>query len=62
MVDKIIFPHHENEIAQSEAASGKEFAITGFTTHLDSGNEKMSKSLGIFFQFANSTPRSALKF
>src|SRR6185437_10789154 len=43
----LIFPHHENEIAQSEAASGKEFCRgwmhNGFVT-LD--HEKMSKSLG----------------
>lgn len=44
------FPHHENEIAQSEGASGKGFARTwmhnGF---LNVDNEKMSKSLGNFF-------------
>src|SRR5699024_6431935 len=43
------FPHHENEIAQSEAASGETFANywmnNGFVT-MD--NEKMSKSLGNF--------------
>lgn len=46
----LIFPHHENEIAQSEAATGKEFVRTwihhGFVT-VD--QEKMSKSLGNFF-------------
>src|SRR5437870_3526082 len=46
----LIFPHHENEIAQSCAATGKEFARywihNGFVT-VD--NEKMSKSLGNFF-------------
>lgn len=45
----LIFPHHENEIAQSEAASGKPFVATwihhGFVTIKD---EKMSKSLGNF--------------
>ncbi len=45
----LIFPHHENEIAQSEAALGKEFARywvhNGFV-QVDS--EKMSKSLGNF--------------
>ncbi len=45
----LIFPHHENEIAQSEAFSGKTFARAwihhGFVT-ID--NEKMSKSLGNF--------------
>ena len=46
----LVFPHHENELAQSEGASGKPFARVwmhnGFVT-LDS--EKMSKSLGNFF-------------
>ncbi|HET8695415.1 MAG TPA: cysteine--tRNA ligase [Aquabacterium sp.] len=44
------FPHHENEIAQSEGASGKRFVNywmhNGF---LNVDNEKMSKSLGNFF-------------
>jgi cysteinyl-tRNA synthetase len=44
------FPHHENEIAQSEGASGKTFVNywmhNGF---LNVDNEKMSKSLGNFF-------------
>jgi len=44
------FPHHENEIAQSEGATGKPFARTwmhnGF---INVDNEKMSKSLGNFF-------------
>lgn len=44
------FPHHENEIAQSEACSGKEFVQyfvhNGF---LEINGEKMSKSLGNFF-------------
>lgn len=45
----LIFPHHENEIAQSEAASGREFArywIHNGFVNIDS--EKMSKSLGNF--------------
>lgn len=46
----LIFPHHENEIAQSECANGKPFAHywmhNGFITI---NNEKMSKSLGNFF-------------
>ena len=46
----LIFPHHENEIAQSEAASGKPFVKDwlhfGF---LNIREEKMSKSLGNFF-------------
>ena len=48
--EDLIFPHHENEIAQSEAANGKEFSRywmhNGFLT-ID--NRKMSKSLGNFF-------------
>ena len=43
----LIFPHHENEIAQSESMTGKPFAR--FWVHngmLQLGNEKMSKSLG----------------
>src|SRR6185436_3359786 len=44
------FPHHENEIAQSEAANGKPFV--NYWVHngfLNVDNEKMSKSLGNFF-------------
>ena len=48
--EDLIFPHHENEIAQSEAANGKEFSKywmhNGF---LNIDNRKMSKSLGNFF-------------
>ena len=48
--EDLIFPHHENEIAQSEACNGKEFAHywmhNGF---LNIDNKKMSKSLGNFF-------------
>lgn len=46
----LIFPHHENEIAQSEASTGKEFAK--YWLHFGFVNfneEKMSKSLGNFF-------------
>ena len=46
----LMFPHHENEIAQSEAASGKRMA--GVWMHngpVRVDNEKMSKSLGNFF-------------
>lgn len=47
--EDLVFPHHENEIAQSEAANGKEFAKywmhNGF---LNIDNRKMSKSLGNF--------------
>jgi cysteinyl-tRNA synthetase len=53
----LIFPHHENEIAQSEAATGKKFVKYwihfGF---LNINEEKMSKSLGNFF-----TTREILK-
>ena len=53
----LIFPHHENEIAQSEAACGSEFVKywihCGF---LNINQEKMSKSLGNFF-----TAREILK-
>jgi cysteinyl-tRNA synthetase len=53
----LIFPHHENEIAQSEAYSGKQFAkywLHNGTVNLS--GEKMSKSLGNFF-----TSREVLK-
>ncbi len=44
------FPHHENEIAQSEAASGGPFAnVWMHNGLLNVDNEKMSKSLGNFF-------------
>jgi cysteinyl-tRNA synthetase len=46
----LVFPHHENEIAQSEAATGKCFAH--YWMHVGAlrvDNEKMSKSLGNFF-------------
>ncbi len=46
----LIFPHHENEIAQSEAATGKPFA--NFWMHngyINVDNKKMSKSLNNFF-------------
>ena len=48
--EDLIFPHHENEIAQSECCNGKIFARywlhNGF---LNIDNKKMSKSLGNFF-------------
>lgn len=48
--EDLIFPHHENEIAQSEACNGVEFSKywmhNGF---LNIDNKKMSKSLGNFF-------------
>jgi len=45
-----IFPHHENEIAQSECATGKPFVRTWLhSEHLIVEGQKMSKSLGNFF-------------
>ena len=45
-----LFPHHENEIAQAEAATGKEFVRTWMhCAHLRVNGEKMSKSLGNFY-------------
>jgi cysteinyl-tRNA synthetase len=45
-----IFPHHENEIAQSESATGQPFARQWLhSEHLIVDGEKMSKSLGNFF-------------
>ncbi|MBJ7610361.1 MAG: cysteine--tRNA ligase [Candidatus Dormibacteraeota bacterium] len=44
-----IFPHHENEIAQSEAATGRSFVQTwAHSAHLRIGGDKMAKSLGNF--------------
>lgn len=48
--EDLVFPHHENEIAQSEATSGKTFS--NYWMHnafLNIDNKKMSKSLGNFF-------------
>ncbi|MGB0090124.1 MAG: cysteine--tRNA ligase, partial [Planifilum fulgidum] len=43
----LTFPHHENEIAQSEALTGKPFALQWMHNgYINLGNEKMSKSLG----------------
>jgi cysteinyl-tRNA synthetase len=48
--EDLIFPHHENEIAQSEALTGKPFAHFWFHARfLLVEGEKMSKSLGNFF-------------
>ena len=48
--EDLIFPHHENEIAQSEAANGKLFAKYWMhNAFLNIDNKKMSKSLGNFF-------------
>ena len=46
----LIFPHHENEIAQSECAHGKTFANYWIHNgYINVNNQKMSKSLGNFF-------------
>jgi cysteinyl-tRNA synthetase len=63
----LAFPHHENEIAQSEAATGKPFARYWLhAEHLLVEGEKMSKSLGNFFTlrdlFAKGFKPSALRF
>ena len=48
--EDLIFPHHENEIAQSEAANGKTFARYWMhNAFLNIDNKKMSKSSGNFF-------------
>ncbi|MCD8223244.1 MAG: cysteine--tRNA ligase [Clostridiales bacterium] len=48
--EDLIFPHHENEIAQSECANGKPFATYWMhNAFLNIDNRKMSKSLGNFF-------------
>jgi cysteinyl-tRNA synthetase len=63
----LAFPHHENEIAQSEGATGKPFARYWLhAEHLLVEGEKMSKSLGNFFTlrdlFAKGYKPSALRF
>lgn len=64
--EDLIFPHHENEIAQSEAANGREFAKywlhNGF---LNIDNKKMSKSEGNFFtvrEIGEQYPYEVLRF
>lgn len=64
--EDLIFPHHENEIAQSEAANDTEFARywmhNGF---LKINNEKMSKSLGNFFtvrEISEKYPLQVIRF
>jgi cysteinyl-tRNA synthetase len=48
----LVFPHHENEIAQSEGASGKLFSrFWVHNAHLMVGGKKMSKSLKNFYTF-----------
>src|SRR5229473_1706333 len=63
----LAFPHHENEIAQSEAATGKTFVRYWLhAEHLLVEGEKMSKSLGNFFTlrdlFAKGYKPSAVRF
>jgi len=63
----LAFPHHENEIAQSEAATGKQFVRYWLhAEHLLVEGEKMSKSLGNFFTlrdlFSKGYKPSALRF
>ena len=64
--EDLIFPHHENEIAQSECANGCTFSRywmhNGF---LKINNEKMSKSLGNFFtvrEIAEKYPLQVIRF
>ena len=63
----LIFPHHENEIAQSEGATKTEFArFWVHVEHLFVENEKMSKSLGNVYTLAEIAERghraSALRY
>ncbi len=61
----LIFPHHENEIAQSEAAHGRPFAHLWFhVAMLRLSGEKMSKSTGLFFRATDvlaHTPPQAIR-
>jgi len=48
--EDLIFPHHQNEIAQTESCTGKEFSKYWIHSgHLMVGGKKMSKSLGNFY-------------
>ena len=64
--EDLIFPHHENEIAQSEAANGCEFSKYWMhNAFLNIDNKKMSKSLGNFFtvrDISNEYDLSVLRF
>jgi cysteinyl-tRNA synthetase len=54
----LVFPHHENEIAQSEAATGEQFAKYWLHTGLlETDGEKMSSSLGNYFYVADALDR-----
>jgi cysteinyl-tRNA synthetase len=63
----LVFPHHENEIAQSEAATGQQFVRYWLhAEHLFVNGEKMSKSVGNFYTlrdlFARGHRPSAIRF
>ena len=63
----LAFPHHENEIAESEPATGKPFVkLWLHAEHLIVDGEKMSKSLGNFFTlrdlFAKGTKPSSIRY
>ncbi|MFB6222053.1 MAG: cysteine--tRNA ligase [Haloarcula sp.] len=50
----LVFPHHENEVAQSEAATGQQFAKYWLHVRLlETDDEKMSSSLGNYFTVAD---------
>jgi cysteinyl-tRNA synthetase len=56
--EDLCFPHHENEIAQSEAATGQPFAAHWMhSVHLLVEGRKMSKSLGNFFLLSDLTEK-----
>jgi cysteinyl-tRNA synthetase len=64
--EDLVFPHHENEIAQSEACNGKEFAKYWMhNAFLNIDNKKMSKSEGNFFtvrEISEEYPLQVLRF
>ncbi len=64
--EDLVFPHHENEIAQSECCNGKEFARYWMhNAFLNIDNKKMSKSEGTFFtvrEIGEVYPLSVLRF
>lgn len=64
--EDLIFPHHENEIAQTEACSGKQFAKYWMhNAFVNIDNKKMSKSEGNFFtvrEIEKEFPLSILRF
>jgi cysteinyl-tRNA synthetase len=64
--EDLVFPHHENEIAQSEACNGKQFAKYWMhNAFLNIDNKKMSKSLGNFFtvrEISEKYPLQVIRF